>query len=446
MSGSARSVVGMRAVEAVERIRAGALTSLELTGACLEHIERTDPEVRAWTRVDRDAVLGQAKEMDSLRQRGLPLGALHGVPVAVDELFGAPGMPAKGDPTASGISTGDALPAVVERLKEAGAVVIRATRAGAGALAPRSPATSPCDAPRSAGELGGGAAAVGVCQVPLAVTCEPRGGVVVSASFCGVFGFRPTRGIISRRGARGVSPTLDQVGVFGRDLEDVALAADVLGGYDAADEASGLRPRPRMREGLRSTPPVEPDFIWLDMPGDTRLSAAVEAGFEELRDTLGEHVVRLPAPAWFARLPAAHRIIEEHEAASGGRAHDERSSPSLPEMARRGSAPAAEGYRTALSEMKGAREYFSDFFHHYDAVIAPAADGEAPLLESGPGDHVPSRVFALCALPSLCVPLLQGETGLPIGVQLVGSAEGDDRLLRSTAWLLARIRGEQSRD
>ena len=119
---------------------------------------------------------------------------------------------------------------------------------------------------------------------------------MLSASFCGVFGFRPTRGIISRRGAHSTSPTLDQVGMFGRDLEDVAFLADVLGGYDAADEASGLRPRPRMREGFRSKPPVEPDFICLDMPYDERLSTTAEEGFEELRNSLGEHVVRLPAP------------------------------------------------------------------------------------------------------------------------------------------------------
>ena len=98
MTGSARAIVEMGAVEVAERIRAGALTSVELITACLDHIEHTGNELQAWVHVDRDASLGQAKEMDSLRQRGLPLGALHGVPVAVDELFGAKGMPAKRAP------------------------------------------------------------------------------------------------------------------------------------------------------------------------------------------------------------------------------------------------------------------------------------------------------------------------------------------------------------
>ena len=440
MSGSTRARVEMRAAEAAEGIRAGALTSVELVTACLDHIEQTDDELRTWAEVDRDAALGQAKEMDSLRQRGLPLGALHGVPVAVDEYFGAKGVPATRAPGSTESAPGNTMPAVVERLKEAGAVLIGETRA-TGPLLPRpAAAINPCNPRRGADDpCGSAAAAVGECQVPLAVACDSGGGVALSASYCGVYGFRPTRGIISRRGARCASPTLDQVGVFGRDLEDVALLADVLGGYDAADAASTLRPRPRMREGFRSTPPVKPDFIWLDMPYDECLSAAADEGFEELRDSLGEHVVRLSAPAWFGRLPAAHRTIDEYESAAWIRTHGERSHSSCPEIAERGFAHGEERYRMALASLVEAQAYFSEFFHHYDAVIAPATDGEAPSIGSRPGDPVFCRIWALCGLPSLCVPLLQGEAGLPIGVQLIGSAEGDDRLLRSAAWLLERI-------
>ena len=437
---AARASVEFRAVEAAERIRSGRLTSVELVGASLARIGETDDILRAWEQLDRDAALGEAMEMDSLRQRGLPLGALHGVPVAVDGLLGEPDTPAVGVSGTSENGPGRAMPAVVERLKEAGAVVIGRTRATGPRGDSSAAAVNPRDASRRAGDpCGSAAAATGACQVPLAVSCDPGGGVLLSASYCGVYGFRPTRGIISRRGARGASPTLDQVGVFGRDLEDVALLADVLGGYDAADAASVLRPRPLMREGLRSKPPVEPDFIWLDMPYDECLSAAADQGFEELRDSLGEHVARVSAPAWFDRLPAAQQAIEEYESAArvpvpGGRSH---SSP--PEVRQRGTAHAAQRYRAALATVKEAQTYFSEFYHHYDAIIAPAADGEAPPIESRPGDPVFCRIWALCGLPSLCVPLLQGEAGLPIGVQLIGSAEGDDRLLRSTAWLLEQI-------
>ena len=433
----------MRAVEAAARIRAGALTSVELVTACLDRIDETDATLRAWAQVDRDTALGQAQEMDSIRQRGLPLGALHGVPVAIDEVFGASGIPAGHCPDSPANASASGTPAVVERLKEAGAVVAGKTRTTGPILGRSGAAINPRDALRTAGSpCGSAAAAVGACQVPLAIACEARGGIAMSASFCGVFGFRPTRGIISRRGAFSSSQTLDQIGVFGRGLEEVAFLADVLGGYDAADAASYLRPRPRMREGFRSKPPVEPDFIWLDMPCDDRLSAAGAEGFEELRDCLGEHVVRLPAPAWFSRLPAAHRIIDEYEAAAWWDAHGERSDASVQEIAERGLAHGEDRYRAALAAMEQAQGYFSEFFHDYDAVIAPAAAGEAPSVESGADDSVFCEIWALCGLPTLCVPLLEGEAGLPVGVQLIGSANGDDRLLRSAGWLIEQILDE----
>ena len=150
-------------------------------------------------------------------------------------------------------------------------------------------------------------------------------------------------------------------------------------------------------------------------------------------------MVRLPAPAWFGRLPAAHRIIDEYETAVWCRARGERSSPMFPEIVARGFAHGEERYRAARSAMRRTEAYFSDFFRDYDAVIAPAAGGEAPPIESGFADPVFSRIWALCGLPSLCVPLLEGEAGLPVGVQLIGSASGDDRLLRSAAWLVERL-------
>ena len=447
MNRSGEAGIEAGATGAAARIRAGALTSVELVTACLDRIEQADVASRTWAEIDRDTALDQAREMDSIRQRGLPVGVLHGVPVAVDEVFGGRGRRPVGhgsDGAADAFPSGQ--PAVVERLKEAGMVVAGRTRTTAPLLGRSEHPINPHDARCTAGgPCGGGAAAVGACQVPLAVSLEAQGGIVLSASFCGAFGFRPTRGVISRRGACFSSPTLAQVGILGRSLEDVACLADVLGGYDAADAASYLRPRPRMREGLGSKPPVEPDFIWLDMPYDDRLSAAGTEGFEELRDSLGEHVVRLPAPAWFGRLPAAHRIINEYESATWWRASGRGSDASLPEIAERGFAHGEDRYRAALTAMEQAQGYFAELFHDYDAVIAPAAAGEAPSIESGAGDSVFCEIWALCGLPSLCVPLLEGEAGLPVGVQLIGSANGDDRLLRSAGWLIEQLLDEAER-
>ena len=440
MRSTGQAGLELQAVEAARRIRTGALTSTELITACLERIKQTDTTLRAWAEIDRDTALEQAREMDSLRRRGLPVGVLHGIPVAVEEVFATTRTPAGHGSDSSRGASASGVPAVIERLREAGAVVAGKTRRPAPIPGDPDATVNPHDARRTAGTpCGSAAAVVGAGHVPLAVACEACGGVAMSASFCGVFGFRPTRGVVSRRGAFSSSRTLDQVGVFGRGLEDVALLADVLGGYDAADPASYLRPRPRMREGFRSMPPVEPDFIWLDMPYEDRMSAAVAEGFAELRACLGERAVRLPAPAWFGRLPAAHRIVDEYEAASRWRARHSREDEPLPEIVEIGLAHGEERYRAAVDAMSRAQAYFSEFFHDYDAVITPAAAGEAPAIESGPGDPVFCAIWALCGLPSLSVPLLEGEAGLPVGVQLIGSAHGDDRLLRTARWLIDRI-------
>ena len=445
------------ALEAGARIRTGALTSQELVTACLDRIERTDAARRGWAGVERDAALDRAREMDALRRQGLPLGALHGVPVAVDERFLTSGGATDRGPDRTPDRTRDArpssepraaaVPAVIERLLEAGAVVIGGSRTVETCLGQSVPALHPHDVRRTAGApCGNAAAAVGACQVPLAITCEAQGGVMASASYCGVFGFRPTRGVISRRGAATISPTVDQVGILGRTLEDVAFLADVLAGYDAADAASYLRPRPRMHEGVASTPPVEPDFIWLDMAYDDRMSAASAAGFEELRESLGARVARFPAPAWFDALPAAHRIVVEHEAAVSWRLRNERSDAAPTALAERGFARGEERYRAALAAMERAQGYFSEFFHDYDAVVAPAGAGEAPLREPAVDDDpVFCAIWALCGLPALCVPLLEGESGMPIGVQFVGSAHRDDRLLRTARWLIGQLSDETQR-
>ena len=229
----------------------------------------------------------------------------------------------------------------------------------------------------------------------------------------------------------------------------MAVLADVLGGYDAGDAASWPLPRPRMQDGVRSTPPVEPDFIWLDMPYDDRLSPASRAGFEELSDILDTRIARFPAPAWFGRLPAAHRIIVEYETAAWWKARGEHSDTSpaelakLAELAERGFAHGEERYRAALASMEQARRYFSEFFDDYDAVVAPATVGESPRHRSGEDDDaIFCASWTLCGQPVLCVPLLEGESGLPIGVQLIGSAHRDDRLLRTAGWLLRQVPGD----
>lgn len=427
----------LSATGALQKIGDGLLTSVDLVKSCLDRINETDGQLKAWAHVDGDPALARAEEMDAMRRAGRSLGLLHGLPVGLKDVIDTKDMPTeRGTPIFAGRQP-DADAALVERLLEAGAVILGKTVTTELAFMHPSETRNPHDQQRTpGGSSSGSAAAVAAFQVPLAVGTQTGGSVIRPASFCGTFGFKPTRGVISRRGVLRTSETLDQIGVFSRTLQDSALLADVLGGYDPLDPASFARPRPKMREGCLADVPVEPNLALFDLPYDNRMAPQAREGLAELADALGKQVERIPAPAAFAGLVDAQQIIQEHEISRNlGRVFEEnwdRLSSSLQPAVERGRAVTSAQYEDALERKARAAEYFDAFFKDFDAVITLGAPGEAPPLSDGvTGDPVFCTIWTLAGLPAVTMPLLVGGNGLPIGVQLVGAVEEDDRLLRT---------------
>jgi Asp-tRNA(Asn)/Glu-tRNA(Gln) amidotransferase A subunit family amidase len=333
---------------------------------------------------------------------------------------------------------------VVDKLLEAGAVIMGKTMTTEFAFLqptdtvnPHNPAHSP------GGSSSGSAAAVAAGHVPLAIGSQTNGSTIRPASFCGVFGFKPTRGMISRRGVLETSRTLDQVGVFARSLEDAALLSDVLSGYDAADCMSFLRARPSALAGAREEPPVEPLLVWFELPFAERLSAASRAGLDEVLECLGARVEKFPSPSSFAGIVHHQQVIHEYEMARALQAEMDEHWDSISELLRpvlqRGLARSGDEYAEALATIESMAAFYTEVFNEYDAIVAPSAPGEAPLKETGTGDPIFSTLWTFSGLPAVTLPLLVGETGLPVGVQLVGATEGDDRLLRTAAWFVRHL-------
>jgi len=142
-------------------------------------------------------------------------------------------------------------------------------------------------------------------------------------------------------------------------------------------------------------------------------------------------------------LVEVHRLIHEyemcHHLASAFAKHWDLLSTPLQSIVERGRTIGDAQYEEALQIMASSATFFENFLKDYDAVIAPSAAGEAPRLGGGTGDPVFCTIWTLCGLPSLNLPLLVGEHGLPVGVQLVGAAEEDDRLLRTANWMLKKL-------
>jgi len=428
----------------VELFKAGSSTSENYVRDCTAWIEKTDAQIHAWQHIDAEKAIETAKLRDDYRRAGKPTGSLLGVPVAVKDIFDTADMPTDYGSKAYNGNQPTQHCAVVEKLHEAGAVVMGKTVTTEFAFMHPSNTRNPINLEHTpGGSSSGSAAAVAAGHVPLAIGSQTNGSTIRPASYCGIYGFKPSTGIISRRGSLETSHTLDTVGLFARDLGDIALLADALAGYDHADVNSYLDTKPSMLSGYLSEPPMEPNFAFIDMPYANQYSVSVAQGMEELLQVPGLKVERIPAPQSFAVLIKAQHIIHEYEiyrALEQQRLEfSDKLSDTIQAKFEGAKAITNEQYEEALDIQQGTVDWFSQFFLEFDAVITPSALGEAPLVGDSTGDPICSTVWTLSGLPCLSLPVLQGEKDLPIGVQLVGSLREDDRLLRTARWFLSHL-------
>jgi Asp-tRNA(Asn)/Glu-tRNA(Gln) amidotransferase A subunit family amidase len=249
--------------------------------------------------------------------------------------------------------------------------------------------------------------------------------------------------VISRTGLLQTSDSLDQVGCFGRTLNDVALLTDAIAGFDSRDSTSFARPRPAMSIGAMSDAPVPPELVWFDLPFNDRLSNDAREGLDAVLDILGPQVTRMEPAKTLSNLVAVQARIHEYEIckqqAEVFDQHWGQISDTLKPIITRARQITDAEYEDALAVKASAEAFFQNFFLDYDAIIAPAASGEAPKFGNGTGDPIFCTLWTLAGLPCVTLPLLVGETGLPIGVQLIGPTEKDDRLLRTARWLQMQL-------
>jgi len=434
----------LSATDAARAIAAGAISSEQLVEACLARIRASEPEVQAWHFLDPEHALAQARTRDLDRSEGRPCGSLHGVPVGIKDIIDTADMPTEDGTVlhAGRMPVRDA--AVVAMLRAAGAVLIGktvttecATYTPGKTRNPHNPAHTP------GGSSSGSAAAVAAGMVPLALGSQTNGSVIRPAAFCGVYGFKPTHGLIPRSGIMKLSRALDHVGVFARTLEDVALACEQLAGYDPADPDTLPRARPPFVQTLSQEPPLPPLLGFVKGPVWDRAAPETREAFDELVGALGDRVEEVELPGSAANALAWHQTIMEAEMAANldlewekGR---DRLSESLRRQLARGREIAALDYQKALARIPMLNEAFGDVYARYNAILTPAAPGTAPQGLEATGDPAFCTLWTLCGMPAISLPLMRGANGLPLGAQLVGPRGGDARLLRDARWLMAQV-------
>jgi len=435
----------MSAAERLAEIRAGKLSAEAYLEAWLERIRKVDEEIQAWAFLDPRHALEQARAADQRKRLGRPLGALHGLPVGVKDIVDTADMPTENG-TVLHVGRRPVRDAtIVSLLRQAGAVLVGKTVTTELAVYHPGKTRNPHDPTRTpGGSSSGSAAAVAAGMVPVAIGTQTNGSVIRPAAFCGVYGYKPSQGLISRTGILAQSPPLDTVGVMAANLEDLALLAEPLMAFDPADPAMRPRARPDLARVMAEAPPLPPKLAFVRSPVWEHAAEDTRAGFAELVETLGARVEAVTLPAPFDQAIEQHRTIMEADLAKSfapeyarGR---EQLSARLCEMIERGQEVRAVDYNRAVERIALLNAALGEIFMTHDAILTPAAPGEAPEGLESTGSPIFCTLWTLCGVPAVTLPLLTGTSGLPIGVQLVGQKGDDARLLRTARWLVETVR------
>lgn len=450
MTPDVEELAGLGAADAAAMIRDGRITAEELTESCLARIAKVDPAVEAWAFLDPEHARAQARARHLARQEGRPLGPLHGVPVGLKDIIDTEDMPTEDGTVLHAGRRPRRDATLVNCLREAGAVILGKTVTTELAVYTPGKTRNPHDPKRTpGGSSSGSAAAVAAGMVPAAVGTQTNGSVIRPAAYCGVVGFKPSFGRISRRGVLLQSPPLDHIGVFGRSVGDVALVAKALMRFDDADAAMRPLARPDLVAVSGAAPPVPPTLAFVKTPIWNQAEPHVHAAFAELVATLGERVQEVALPAIFDRAHDAHRALLEADLAKNFAPEYEQGrdqlSPMLRQIIERGRQVTAVDYNRALDLAVVLRAELDEVFDAFDAILTPATMGEAPADLTTTGSPAFCTIWTLTGLPAVTLPLMRGDAGMPLGAQLVGRAGDDARLLRTARWLTETVAAKPRR-
>ena len=419
----------LSATAAAWKLAAREITAVSLLRDCLERIAEREPTVRAWTFVDADAAMQRARVLDSQASAGL----LHGLPIAVKDLFDTFDMPTcYGSPIyANHRPAADA--ACVTLARAAGAIVVGKTVTTEFATFHPGPTCNPRNPMHTpGGSSSGSAAAVADYMVPLAFGSQTAGSIVRPAAFCGVVGYKPTYGTINRVGVKMISDTLDTIGALARSVPDAALFVAAL-----SDRRELLIQRPLVgapRVGLCRT------YEW------DRARPETIAAFEDAARSLslaGASVRDIALPAQFAHLVDAQIAIMVREVAKSlsheWHVHREGLSGEMIAMIEAGLAVSSERYDAARILARTSRAALADVFEDIDVVLAPSTVGEAPAGIQATGDPLFNRMWTLLHTPCVHLPSGLGPRGLPVGVTIAGPIGAERATLLAADWIHARI-------
>ncbi|MDA0305287.1 MAG: amidase [Proteobacteria bacterium] len=443
-----RNLSVLSALVARDAMAHGEFSAEELSNACLDRIAEREDTVGAWAFVDRELALAQARALDQKSAAGEPLGPLHGLPVGIKDIFDTSDMPTE---CGSAFYKGRCPledSAVVAILRQAGAVILGKTVTTEWALSAPGKTSNPHDPARTpGGSSSGSAAAVADAMVPLAIGTQTGGSMIRPASYCGVFGYKPTFGSISRRGMSMLARRLDTVGVYARDVEGLALIADALMIYDPQDWDMEKQPQKNLTSALVGDGGNKaPRFAFVRSPAWKQVEPDMAEAFENFIKNLGDKASEVELEGLFDDIIPTHwTIMHANVAVTLGEVAanaPDKTRDQTKERVDAGNAIPAADYIRALGRAEAQGQALDRLFDHFDAILTPSATGQAPVGLGETGKPVFNGMWTMLGVPCVSVPLLSGENSMPMGVQVIGRKSDDVKIIRCARWLSDQLLGD----
>ena len=409
---------GLTAVAAARKIEAGEITSEQLARDCLARIEAREPAVGAWAFLDPAYAIEQARTLDRSPRKG----PLHGVPVAIKDIIDTKDMPTgHGSPIYKGDRTGKDS-ACVAALRAAGLLILG--KAVTTEFASPFPigTHNPHDPTRTPGvSSSGSAAAVADFMAPLANGTQTGGSVIGPAANCGVYGYKASLDGLDRAGIRHCKPTIDTLGLFARSVEDLIWLRSVQTGRSAPP---AIEAPAQLRIGVvrtRNWDETEPC-----------MKRAIESAASLLAKG-GARVSDLDLPPQLTDVEPDFNVISGYEGAKALAAEVRDHLASFNPWNRARVEEAAKitpaRYEQAKTNLAAARAALDRIFDDYDALLTPSLAGEAPVGLTEVRTSTFNRLWTHMYTPAVNLPLFEGPHAMPVGIQIIGRRDTDDRAL-----------------
>ena len=425
----------LNAVDALNMMKRGELTSEKYVTAFLDRIKVREPLVGAWNYLNHEQAIQQAKLADN-RWKDKNPGKLNGLPIGIKDIIDTKDMPTENGSSIckNRMPTEDAH--LVKLLRESGAVIMGKCVTTEFALSGPGKTKNPKDLECTpGGSSSGSAAAVSDNMIPLAIGSQTGGSVLRPASFTGILGFKPTFGTISRYGMSPISQRLDHPGIYANSTCDIDLVASVILSYDEKDLDMIKQYNYKQNYVIKT-----PKFAFVKGPvwdiGDIDMQEQIIKFVENSPFDIEE----LNLGNDFNEAAHSHEVIMNGSIAKSLSNYYETEKEKLHQFTRSrieaGIPISAKQYIEAIESAKKMQQTLRKFFNKFDAIITPAATGQAPRDLMNTGNAIFNGYWTMMGVPAISLPLLKGKDSLPIGIQIISSWNEDFKLLKIAEYIL----------